>query len=251
MLNHLKYFNDDFDLFHHLTYLSMKEGLIYSATYDIFKEKLNNLMLSYLNDEYIFIDIKNDEYISLYFDKSELSKKNIFDLTKKITNLNNTLGYFISLAVDDNGFKIDSLSLKGGNNNIILYFNKIFDIPENTPLILYHLTLKDFYIKKIKLKGLIPKSQHMVSNDLDRLYLSSDINELCNFIPEKRIFLKKKYRNIGEQHIPNLDNWVILKIELSSLPFFKLYKDTKMNNSYYTYDTIPFHAIGIEKEINL
>lgn len=118
-------------------------------------------------------------------------------------------------------------------------------------MILYHLTLKDFYDKKIKLKGLIPKSQHMVSNDLDRLYLSSDVNDIYNFITEKRLFLKKKYKNIEEQYIPNLDNWVILKIDLSSLPIFKLYKDTKMNNSYYTYDTIPFHAIGIEKEIKL
>jgi hypothetical protein len=251
MLKHLKYFNNDFDLFHHLTYLSMKEGLIYSANYDIFKEKLNNLMLLYLDNDYFYIDIKEDKYISLYFDKSDLSKKNIFNLTKKITNLNNTLGYFISLAVDENGFRINSLSLKGGNNNIIFYFNKIFDIPENTPMILYHLTLKDFYDKKIKLKGLIPKSQHMVSNDLDRLYLSSDVNDIYNFITEKRLFLKKKYKNIEEQYIPNLDNWVILKIDLSSLPIFKLYKDTKMNNSYYTYDTIPFHAIGIEKEIKL
>lgn len=256
MLKNIKdfdiYFNNDFNFFYHLMYLEMKEGLIHSVDYEKFKEKLNNLLLLYFEEDYFYINIKNDEYISLYFDKSSLSKNQIFNLTKQITQLNNTLGYFISKSVDDNSFEINNLTLNGGNSeNIIFYFSKIFDIPENTPYIIYHLTLKEFYEKKIKNKGLNPKSQHMVSNDLDRLYLSSDINELYDFIAEKRNFLKNRYKKIKDIFKPDLDNWLILKIDLSSIPVFKLYKDTKMDNSYYTYESIPFHAIGIEKEITL
>ena len=48
----------------------------------------------------------------------------------------------------------------------------------------------------------------------------------------------------------DINKWVVLEIDITSIPDIKLYEDPKMFNSYYTYDFIPSYAIRIKQRIN-
>jgi hypothetical protein len=219
--------------------------------YDIFIEKLKKLLLKYIEEDCFYLTNKNDEYIILSLVISEISKSVRYKLSNELFSLLNSTGYFISQAVDEMGNKIDLKTLtpsKGGD--VFVYFNKKFDIPMNTPDILYHVTTKKIYDEKIKRIGIVPKTQKMVSEDLDRIYLTDDINKAHDFCVEKRHFIKKKYNNKAQKYNIDVDNWVILGVDIKSINKIKIYKDTKMDNSYYTFENIPVYSIRVEKYIN-
>jgi hypothetical protein len=221
----------------------MKEGLIISVEYDFFIDKLKKFLNNYNN--IIFNIIQKDEYVELYINLKDNNHK-IFD--KKIYEIINTTGYFISNLIDiKNDIKIKNI-LNSKNDEFLIYFQKRFDIPKETKKRLFHSTTKQYY-EKIKRTGLTTKTQKIISDDLERLYLTDNLTEAIDFCTQKRFFYKNKYRNIIKFDM-NIDEWVILEIDIFSIPDIKLYKDEKMSNSYYTYDFIPFYAIKIEREIN-
>jgi hypothetical protein len=249
-MKEFEFFNKHTNTFNQFLNLTMKEGLINSVSYEVFIEKLTTILLKYTSNDYFFIDNKNDEYVYLNLILVGLNKKEKYNLFKEIQSFLNNSGYFISQVVNDNGFKIDMVNLEI-NNELHIFFNKRFDIPTNTPNILYHTTLKEYYDNKIKNIGLIPKTQKMVSDDLERLYFTDNLNDAEKFIDLKYITLRKKYKNISMFKNIDLKKWTILAIDVKSLGDIKIYKDTKMENSYYTYQTIPPYSIRIEKEIIL
>ncbi|MCK9417121.1 hypothetical protein M0Q97_10735 [Candidatus Dojkabacteria bacterium] len=242
MIKDFKFFNEDANCFDKFFHLTMKEGLIRSVEYDIFSEKLKNTLDNF-ECEY---DIKTtDKYVKLIIDVQNINKKHF---EKQLSDIVNNMGYFESKIIDfDNFNEIKSLSFSK-NKKFLIFFQKRFDVPQNTPDRLYHATTKHYY-EKIKKTGLTTKSQKMISNDLDRLYLTDNLAEALDFCTQKRFFYKQKYNKIKKFDM-NIDDWVILEIDISSIPDIKLYKDEKMDNSYYTYDFIPWYAVKIFEEIN-
>jgi hypothetical protein len=128
MIKDFKFFNDDANCFDKFFHLTMKEGLIRSVDYDIFSEKLKNT-LDKFDCEY---DIKTtDEYIKLIINVENINKKHF---EKQLNDIVNNMGYFESKLIDvasDNEIK-SILSSK--NNKFLIFFQKRFDIPQNTPL---------------------------------------------------------------------------------------------------------------------
>jgi hypothetical protein len=252
MLKDFKHFNKEANFFNKFLNLSMKEGLILSVSYNMFIEKLKNLLLKYIDEEYFHITNNKEEYIILSLMIYNLNKKDRYKLSNELFSLLNNNGYFISQAIDELGDKIDLKTLMPSKgDDIFIYFNKKFDVPMGTPDILYHVTTKTNYEEKIKSVGIVPKTQKMVSNDLDRVYLIDDINKAYDFCVEKRHFIKKKYGIKIQKYGINIDDWVILGVDMKAINKIKLYKDTKMDDSYYTFENIPPFSIRVEKEVNL
>jgi len=239
MLKKFKFFNKDTDDFHNLLHLTMKEGLIVSVDYDMFISKLKKLLNKY---KYNYKIEHDDNVIKLVININD-NKKNF---NKELTSLLNNTGYFIS-GIIDNQIKIKSVLLSK-NKKFEMFFNKRFDVPKNVSDILYHATTNHYY-QKIKKSALSPKTQKMISNDLDRIYLTDNLAEALDFCTQKRFFIKNKYKNITLFNM-DINNWVVLAIDIKSIPDIKLYIDPKMDHSYYTYDVIPSYAIRIEKEVN-
>jgi len=238
MIKDFKFFNEDGTFFKNLLHLTMKEGLIHSVDYETFQNKLENLLKKHnLNYD---LSLKT-EYVKLLVDI-----KNKKQFNDELTSLLNNTGYFKSTIIDENEHIIKSLLSKG--LTFIIFFNKRFDVPIDTPEYLFHATTK-YYYQKIKKSGLSPKSQKMVSNDLDRIYLTNELSEALGFCTDKRFYIKNKYKN-NDLFNMNIDEWVVLLIDIKSIPEIKLYKDTKMDNSYYTYNFIPSYAIKIKQEVN-
>ena len=242
MIRNFNFFNDAASYFDKFFHLSMKEGLIISVEYEFFIDKLEKLLDNY--DNITFKILQKNEYVELYINLKNINRKN-FD--KRLHEIINTTGYFKSRIIDmKNNEEIKSI-LISKNDDFLIYFQKRFDIPKKITGNLYHATTK-YYYEKIKRTGLSPKTQKMISEDLDRIYLTDNLAEALDFCTQKRFFYKKKYNNIDLFNM-NIDDWVILEIDIYSIPDIKLYEDPKMENSYYTYDFIPFYAIKIKREI--
>lgn len=237
-----EFFNEDASLFDKFFNWKMKEGLIISIDYDMFKDKLSDLLNKY---DVVYTISNTNEFVKLNVNLKYTNHK-IF--SKKIQELLNIAGYFIAnlidIKIDD---KIDSI-LDSKNSEFIYFFQKRFDVPQNTPERLFHATTIHYY-EKIKRTGIEAKTQKMISNDIERVYLTDNLVEAMDFCTQKRFFYKKKNSKI-ELFNMNIDKWVILEIDIYSIPDIKLYKDEKMDNSYYTYDFIPFYAFKVVKEIN-
>lgn len=240
-MKYLDFFDNNRSFYDNFFHLTMKEGLIYSLDYDIFINKLERLLEKYDIDSNID---KSEEYVKLYI-KIEKPKHKLFN--KTLINLINNCGYFVSKLIDINNENSIKSILESKNNEFLFFFQKRFDVPKNIKGKLYHSTTK-YYYDKIKRTGLSPKTQKMISNDLDRIYLTSNLSESIDFCTQKRFFYKKKYLN---NNLFNMDiyKWVILEIYIFSIPDIKLYEDPKMDNSYYTYDFIPFYSMKIKKNI--
>lgn len=242
MLKKYEFFNEDSSLFDKFFSFRMKEGLIISLDYDMFVDKLKKLLSNY---EVSYNISNTDEFVKLYIDLKDINHKK---LDKQLYELIHNAGYFTSRLIDT---KIDEeikSIIDSKNNEFVYYFQKRFDIPKNTPDRLFHATTK-YYYDKVKRTGLTAKTQNMVSKDLERLYLTDSLSEAIDFCTQKRFFYKTKYKDIKKFNM-NIDEWVILEIDLFSIPDIKLYEDPKMTNSYYTYDFIPFYSMKVNKEIN-
>jgi hypothetical protein len=114
----------------------------------------------------------------------------------------------------------------------IIYEGK-YDLETSTLTnVLYHLSIQE-YEKNILKFGLIPKSKSKLSKHLDRIYLSSNLNDCYNLITKMKWYY---IGNIKEKNKINI-KWVIYEIDTKELKI-NLYKDPN-SNGYYTIDNIP------------
>jgi hypothetical protein len=208
----------DFSLF-------VDEGLIYSYSYDKVIEKIQNLMNKYDIDYDIALDFGIHLKIKL--------NNNRFYFYNDIKKLLNVAGYYISNWKNTyEPFKIKKLNIDDikNNNYLELILNKRYDFVDNSiNIFLYHVSEKS-KLDKILKQGLIPKSNNMIENHPDRIYLFNNVESCENFINEKNEIL-----NI------NREDYIIFKVDMRLIKKIKLYKDSKFNDKYgalYTYDNI-------------
>lgn len=213
-----------------IQYKKISEGLIKTHPIELFDKKLRKLLNKY---EYQ-INIKDYGMIELFINFSVDDKIGLF---KKIISLSNVLGYYITRVVNNNKVVDIPYFPKIKNfDDVIIYFAKNFDDEIVDKGVLYHLTLNDIWQKKIMKKGLKPKKSLMVvQNDKDKIYLSSNIDK--DYIFEKVNDMKKS----GLDNYYNIYDWVALKIIVTQN--MKIFKDEKMNNSFYTLEPITMSSI--------
>lgn len=120
----------------------------------------------------------------------------------------------------------------------IIYESK-YDIEINSPVKLYHLSIKQYESKVLKM-GLIPKSKSKLSKHLDRIYLCNDINHCYSLIPKMKANYMFKSKRINS-------DWIIYEIDNSDLNI-TLYKDPNYEFGYYTINNIKKDKIKIIDE---
>lgn len=79
-------------------------------------------------------------------------------------------------------------------------------------------------LPKILSKGLVPRSQ---GNFPDRIYLGKSLSEIKNMVAG------------------NLNDMAILKVDVSNIKLFKLYRDQRNSTAVFTYDNIPPSQIEV------
>ena len=209
----------------------IQEGLIYSFSYSKFKEKLNDILTKYKIEEYDLIQSEDGIFLINF-----KPIKNI-NLYNDIISLLNISGYYISSYKKDNNeteYLNLNINIFMNSEKLNIVFNKNFDFEDTgIKLFLYHVT-DEKHINKIKQIGLTPKSNKMIDNHPDRIYLFESVDDINSFISNKSYYVEDF-------------NPVKLKINIKSLPKIKLYKDPKYTNidAYYTYDNIPSYSIKI------
>jgi RNA:NAD 2'-phosphotransferase (TPT1/KptA family) len=89
--------------------------------------------------------------------------------------------------------------------------------------IFYHATNKSV-LQKILTIGLVPRSE---GNFPERIYLGKNISEIKDMVQG------------------NLNDMVILKVDVSNIKLFKLYRDQRNPTAVFTYDNIPPSQIQV------
>lgn len=206
------------------------EGLIYSFSYSKFKEKLNDILTKYKIEGYEIIQSEDGLFLINFKPIKDIN------LYNDIISLLNVSGYYISSYNSGDGIVYSNLGIDDfmEYKKLNVTFNKNFDFEDTgIKLFLYHVT-DEKHINKIKQIGLTPKSNKMIDNHPDRIYLFGSIDDINSFISNKSYYVEDF-------------NPVKLKINIKSLPKIKLYKDPKYTNidAYYTYDNIPSYSIKI------
>lgn len=228
-----------------------EEGLIKSVEYDFFIDKVRSFLTQF-DIEFDINLIEKNESNTIELQLDFLNLKNKIELYKRLLQLTNNLGYFVSSYIDVTTKDFIVNKRQPNLNSIksirafVLFFNKKFDLELyiNNITKFYHVTPREIYLKKISKIGLIPKHHDMISSDLDRIYLSVSIDDCYSFMYEKRNHLNK----IGIE----INNFVILEIDITLIAAnINIYKDPKQKNAYYTQEPIPKRIISLYREINL
>lgn len=93
--------------------------------------------------------------------------------------------------------------------------------------VFYHGTDKS-KVQSILKQGLVPKSD---GNFPDRIYLGKSVSEIVDMIGG------------------NVNDLVILKVDVSNVKLYKLYRDQRNSSAVFTYDNIPPSQIEIDNEL--
>jgi hypothetical protein len=199
-----------------------------SVEYNVFIDKLNNILKKYNINGFCDLYVGKDRVI-LQINENDLYKRKTF--FKFLSNLLNQTGYYISNYKIDNKVYIGDvdISIFLNNINFILYLNKRFDSESgHIPEFLYHVT-ENKYLEKILKQGLINKSKKYIENHPERIYLFDSLDDCWDYIDFK-----------------DLSDFTILKIDVKTLKNIKLFDDPKYQptiNAYYTYDNMPPYSI--------
>lgn len=129
-------------------------------------------------------------------------------------------------------------------DEVLLTYEPKYDIEEEVPDKLYHLSIKEFD-KRISKIGLVPKSGNKLSKHLDRIYVCSDINSCKYLIPQMKLLYNELKVSNRENKINT--NWIIYEIDTKDLNL-KLFKDPNYKLGYYLIDNIPTHKLKIIEE---
>ena len=233
----------------------LNEGLIISFSYnkflDIVNKFLNNNNLNEFKNYKLYLNFYNDHIQNIFFEIDTSIINNKFNFYKNLFQLINNLGYFISYYINldtkeyisDNNILIQNIIKL---NKILFAFNKKFDIEdESNNKFYYHVTSKT-YINKILKNGLIPKSKNINAFYSDRIYLTNNINTAKDFIKQKRnLYIH------NNTYFIDINNWIIIKIDISKMNKIKIMKDPYYNiNGFYTLDNIPKYAFIEIEEIH-
>jgi len=206
----------------------LNEGLIMSVEYDIFINKMNDVLRKYDINGLCDLYIGKDRVI-LRINENDIHKRKSF--YEQFTNLLNQTGYYVSnYKIDNKIYNQDVDILTFINNiNFILYLNKRFDSETGyIPEFLFHVT-ESKYFEKIMKRGLINKSKKYIENHPERIYLFDNLDDCYDYIDFKELL-----------------DFIIFKIDAKTLKNIKLYKDPKYQPTimaYYTYDNIPPYSI--------
>lgn len=224
------------------------EGLIKTYNIDLLlsKEKI------FLSNLKIFYKITKKTNNTLEFELDNFNKiSNICDVFDCIESFFiNMMGWFpsqmkvINSAGMSNVFPYNDGYLKTNINYIqtaTITFESKFDIEQNVPMKLYHLSIEQFY-PFIKKNGLSPKQKSKLIYHPNRIYVCDDINSCKSLIPQMKMFYNsKKWSNVN---LKIKDKWIIYEIDTNNLDL-KLYQDPNYNNGYYILNCIPTTNIKI------
>ena len=234
--------------------LSINEGLIKTAESNkSFEYTIDLLMRLGFNvggsfsDDRIIIEINNFNTI----DASSIDS--LFDLVS--ANMTNLLGWFPSgmKLTNLNGSKIskrydeEEIKLKRKYTSLveIEFDSKFDDIIKEKFDKLYHLSIQE-YENSILKNGLYPRSKSKLSSHIDRIYLCSSVEDCKILIPQMNIHYNDEYNThhyeLGNKKYKKNVKWIIYEIENK---VFKLYKDPRYINGYYTMDNISPNLIKV------
>lgn len=229
----------------------INEGLIKSYDIDMckkyFRKKFPNIqrIVSLRNNPYLVNGVnakaKYNDFVGI-----DLDPNNIDNFRSVIKTVNDLLGWFTGhielgrkvkighieyyfynfngvfihlfdngTAIDLNTFLLQDVQLSYFRIVVEAKFSEVYH--HRSGEIFYHCTDAS-HLDKILRNGLVPKSQ---SNFPERIYLGKDVNEIWNMVGS------------------NIHNLVILKVDVTDIRLFKLYRDQRNPTSVFTYDNIP------------
>ena len=235
----------------------ISEGLIKSYNMDICKSYMqkrfpNILKIASLKYNPYMKRGKGNEPQYNDFVGIKLDCNNISNFTEIVKTANNLLGWFTShidleqtvnngyipyrffnfngefICTAKRGEEIDLYDYLGQNPQLTSFsiileakFSEVYHQKPNE--VFYHATNKSV-LQKILTKGLIPRSE---GNFPERIYLGKNISEIKDMVQG------------------NLNDMVILKVDVSNVRLFKLYRDQRNPTAVFTYDNIPPSQIQV------
>ncbi len=183
---------------------------------------------------------------------------NLYDLNIILDHINSMLinryGWFpaimrlVNWSGMKNEFSYDEEYLvinKKYSTEVTIIFESKYDIEQEMPKKLYHLSIQEFNNKVIK-QGIIPKSKSKLSKHLDRIYVCANKDDCKDLIGRMKMHYFQKEsdeKKLGRNSNRN-KKWVIYEINTDDLDI-KLYKDPNFINGYYIIDNIPPDKIEI------
>lgn len=247
----------------HKIVTQISEGLIKSYNMDLCKsymqKKFPNIrrIVSLENNPYMehgrIGKAKYNDFIGIVLDCN-----NISNFRKIIETANNLLGWFtghIDLRqkvnkgyipytfYNFNGRFFCPYERGGGidlndflkQNHLLTFFSiiveaKFGEVYHQKPNEIFYHATDSSVLPKILSKGLIPRSQ---GNFPDRIYLGKSLSEIKNMVAG------------------NLNDMVILKVDVSNIKLFKLYRDQRNSTAVFTYDNIPPSQIEVLPTLTL
>jgi hypothetical protein len=165
-----------------------------------------------------------------------------FPTGMKLTNLD---GNIISKRYDEKEIKLKKKNI----STVRIEFDSKFDDVVNDEFDkLYHLSIQDHEVSIMK-NGLYPRSKSKLSSHLDRIYLCSNVEDCKILIPQMNIHYNDEYNThhyeLGNKKYKKNVKWIIYEIENKG---FKLYKDPRYINGYYTMDSISPNLIKVHSK---
>lgn len=203
--------------------IANSELSLLNYNFNIKKNKNNTISVLLLNFRYL-------DSVELYLNnlKSLMIDRHGWFPSKMI--ITNTSGMLNEYSYDDD-FIIDS---KKYINNVEIIFEAKFDVEEEIPEKLYHLSIKEYKNDILKF-GLVPKSKSKLSKHLDRIYVCREIDYCYKLIPRMKLSYYQK-KSLKSKNKIN-DNWIIYEIDTNDLNI-KLFKDPNYDGGYYIIDNI-------------
>jgi len=211
---------------------------------------IQNTSLNLQNIKHGIKKLNNTIQLTIFdFNNIEVPSKLLFDtLNNLFIDIN---GWFPSSMIMINN-KNMSNSVKYNEDFLIKNQNKIkeitityeakYDILQNIPDKLYHLTTKEFKNNIIK-NGLCPKRKNKKTIHLDRIYVCVDPKDCYSLINT----MKLEYERIKSKNPLNKISieWLIFEINSAKLDI-KMYEDPKYKNKgYYIVENVPPNLIYI------
>jgi len=233
---------------------SIKEGLI--KTYDA--EKSTSYVVDILRK--LKFDVSGDvinNIIKIKFkDFNHIDSNKIDDIFDLLSStMTNKFGWFPS-SMDitlKNGMnqskRYDESEIKYKKSlisELIIDFDSKFDELSEYDGELYHLSIQEYKDKILKY-GLFPKSISKLSSHIDRVYVCKTLMDCKILIPQMKLHYSEEkdinHYELGNKKWRKNTKWIIYKIKGK----YRLYKDPRYLDGFYTMENINPENISIEE----